>query len=79
VPALADQGRYLASESLFKTLRYHPGFPNKPFDNLHEAREWVAGFVYGYNEVHHHSALRFVTPGQRHRGEDIAIISQKAA
>jgi len=37
---------------------------------------WVAGFVCWYDEVHRHSALRFVTPGQRHRGEDIAILAQ---
>jgi hypothetical protein len=24
-----------------------------------------------------HSALKFVTPGQRHRGEDIAILEQR--
>jgi len=74
-PSVSNDNPY--SESLFKTLKYHPGFPNKPFNDLHEAREWVAGFVFWYNEVHHHSALRFVTPGQRHRGEDIAILAQR--
>ena len=74
-PSVSNDNPY--SESLFKTLKYHPGFPNKPFDDLHEARAWVAGFVSWYNDVHHHSALRFVTPGQRHRGEDVAILSQR--
>ena len=32
------------------------------------------GFVHWYNEEHRHSTIRFVTPGQRHRGEDIAIL-----
>ncbi len=27
--------------------------------------------------MHHHSALKFVTPGQRHRGEDAAILTQR--
>lgn len=76
-PSVSNDNPY--SESLFKTLKYHPGFPNKPFEDLHEARTWVAGFVFWYNEVHHHSALRFVTPGQRHRGEDIAILAQREA
>lgn len=65
------------SEALFKTLKYHPGAPSQPFDTLEEARQWVAGFVTGYNEEHHHSALQFVTPGQRHRAEDHALLEQR--
>lgn len=30
-----------------------------------------------YNEEHRHSGLKFVTPGQRHWGEDIAILEQR--
>ena len=74
-PSVSDDNPY--SESLFKTLKYHPGFPDKPFDSLEEARCWVAGFQHWYNEVHRHSALKFVTPGQRHRGEDIATLEQR--
>ncbi len=74
-PSVSDDNPY--SEALFKTLKYHPGFPDKPFDSLEEARTWVAGFDHWYNEIHRHSALRFVTPGQRHRGEDIAILEQR--
>ncbi len=76
-PSVSDDNPY--SEALFKTLKYHPGFPNKPFDSLQEAREWVAGFQHWYNEIHRHSALKFVTPAQRHRGEDIAILEQRHA
>lgn len=60
------------SEALFKTLTYQPGAPSQPFANLEAARQWVAGFVIWYNEEHRHGALPFVTPGQRHRGEDHA-------
>jgi transposase InsO family protein len=74
-PSVSDDNPY--SEALFKTLKYHPGFPDKPFDCLEEARSWVEGFQHWYNEVHRHSALKFVTPGQRHRGEDIAILEQR--
>ena len=74
-PSVSDDNPY--SEALFKTLKYHPGFPDKPFDSLDEARAWVAGFQHWHNEVHRHSALKFVTPGQRHRGEDIAILEQR--
>jgi len=69
-PSVSNDNPY--SEALFKTLKYHPGFPDKPFGSLQEAREWVAGFQHWYNEVHRHSALKFVTPDQRHCGEDSA-------
>ena len=76
-PSVSNDNPY--SEAMFKTLKYHPGFPDKPFERPEEARNWVAGFQYWYDEIHHHSALRFVTPGQRHRGEDIAILEQRHA
>jgi len=76
-PSVSDDNPY--SEALFKTLKYHPGFPDKPFETIEEARKWVLGFVRWYNEIHHHSALRFVTPGQRHRGEDVVILQQRRA
>lgn len=74
-PSVSDDNPY--SESLFKTLKYHPDFPDKPFNTLEEARSWGAGFQQWYNEVHRHSSLKFVTPGQRHRGEDIALLKQR--
>jgi hypothetical protein len=74
-PAVSNDNPY--SEASFKTLKYHPGFPDRPFETLEEAREWVAGFQHWYDEVHRHSALKFVTPGQRHRGEDIEILERR--
>ena len=76
-PSVSNDNPY--SEALFKTLKYHPGFPDKPFDTVGEARQWVAGFEHWYDEIHRHSGLKFVTPGQRHRGEDTAILEQRAA
>lgn len=76
-PSVSNDNPY--SEAMFKTLKYHPGFPDKPFDSLEEARLWVDGFQQWYNEEHRHSAIRFVTPGQRHRGEDKAILESRAA
>ncbi len=74
-PSVSDDNPY--SESLFKTLKYHPGYPDKPFGSLEKARIWVIGFQHWYNEEHRHSSLKFVTPGQRHRGEDIAILKKR--
>jgi hypothetical protein len=62
---------------LSSPLKYHPGYPDKPFESLEEARLWVVGFQRWYNDEHRHSGLKFVTPGQRHRGEDIAILEQR--
>ena len=67
------------SEALFKTLKYHPGCPDKPFDTLEEARVWVARFQTWYNDSHRHSAIKFVTPNERHRGDDQAILMQRKA
>jgi putative transposase len=74
-PSVSNDNPY--SEALFKTLKYHPGLPDKPFDTLDEARLWVVGFQQWYNEEHQHSAIKFVTPGQRHRGEDRVILNKR--
>lgn len=58
------------SESLFKTLKYRPEYPKQPFEDLDQARSWVQGFATWYNTEHRHSALKFVTPHQRHTGQD---------
>ncbi len=62
------------SESLFRTMKYRPEYPAKPFDTVSEAREWVLRFARWYNHEHRHSALKFVTPNERHTGEDKAIM-----
>jgi putative transposase len=74
-PSVSDDNPY--SESLFRTLKYTPAYPNKPFESLSAAREWVHRFVQWYNEEHRHSAIRYVTPAQRHRGEDAAILAAR--
>ena len=65
------------AESLFKTAKYCPMWPSKPFESLEKAREWVDGFVTWYNEEHRHSGIRFVTPNERHRGEAEELLQQR--
>jgi len=65
------------SESLFKTLKYIPFYPSKPFGSITEAREWMLRFADWYNNRHHHSGINFVTPSQKHSGEDIAILENR--
>jgi len=65
------------SESLFRTTKYRPWYPSRPFMSLEEAKAWVTRFVAWYNEEHLHSGITFVTPGQRHRGEDLALLEKR--
>ncbi len=66
------------SESLFRTVKYRPDYPSRPFASKDEACEWVAAFVDWYNHRHRHSGIKFVTPHQRHSGAATAICKQRA-
>jgi putative transposase len=66
------------SESLFRTLKYRPDYPARAFETLLAARQWVNAFVNWYNLEHRHSAIRFVTPHERHAGQDSALLSKRA-
>ena len=76
-PAVSNDNPY--SESLFKTLKYRPAYPLSPFADLAAARIWATTLEQWYNHEHRHSAIRFVTPGQRHAGLDQAILTQRSA
>ena len=65
------------SESLFRTLKYCPQWPSQGFASLEIARDWVKDFVHWYNNEHRHSRIKFVTPAQRHRGEDKSILEKR--
>lgn len=65
------------SESLFKTLKYCPKYPSKSFESLKSARHWVHEFVQWYNSEHRHSGLKFVTPNERHTGQDKKIFVER--
>ena len=74
-PSVSDDNPY--SEALFRTCKYRPDYPTKPFADLTAARAWVRAFVRWYNTVHLHSAIRFVTPGDRHAGHDVARLAAR--
>lgn len=75
-PRVSDDNPY--SESLFRTLKYVPEYPQR-FSSIEHAREWVAAFVAWYNEEHLHSAIGYVTPESRHTGNDDAILANRRA
>jgi transposase InsO family protein len=76
-PRVSDDNPY--SEALFRTLKYRPEYPPECFETLEHAQEWVDRFEYWYNHVHRHSALRFVTPEQRHSGRESEILASRQA
>jgi putative transposase len=65
------------SESLFRTMKYRPEYPSKPFVSIEDAQLWVDGFVHWYNSEHFHSSIRFVTPDDRHYGSEDKILSER--
>ena len=74
-PAVSNDNPY--SESLFKTLKYRPDYPLKPFEDLPQARKWVADLVDWYNHEHRHSSIRVVTPSERHQGLDRELLAKR--
>ena len=76
-PRVSNDNPY--SESLFRTLKYCPQWPAHGFATIDAARVWVRNFLAWYNHEHRHSRIRFVTPAQRHRGADQAILAQRVA
>ena len=75
-PSVSNDNPY--SEALFRTLKYRPALPLKPFADLLQARRWVTELVHWYNNEHRHSAIRFVTPTQRHASLDKPLLTQRA-
>jgi transposase InsO family protein len=74
-PRVSDDNAFV--ESLFRTAKYRPEFPVKGFADLDEARAWAASFVRWYNHEHLHSGIRYVSPAQRHAGDDAAILAAR--
>jgi len=74
-PRVSNDNPY--SESLFGTMKGRPAYPSDPFKSIEDARIWVAGFVHWYNHLHLHSALKFVTPEDRHTGREKQILQNR--
>ena len=76
-PRVSNDNPY--AESLFRTCKYRPDYPRRPFGSVDEARAWTQQFVRWYNLEHKHSALKFVTPAQRHNGVAAAVLDRRKA
>jgi putative transposase len=74
-PRVSDDNAF--AESVFRTAKYRPEFPDKGFADLDAARRWAVAFVRWYNHEHRHSGIRYVSPAQRHEGRDRAILAAR--
>lgn len=69
-PHVSNDNPY--SESLFKTMKYLPVFPDR-FDDLADARRFLDEFVNAYNHHHRHTGIGLHTPADVHYGLADAI------
>lgn len=76
-PRVSDDNPF--AESLFRTLKYRPSYPQKPFDSLEAAEGFIRHFVGWYNTEHRHSGIRYVTPDERHRNLDQVLLQRRRA
>ncbi len=74
-PRVSNDNPY--SESLFRTLKYCPRWPSEGFADLQAVRDWVNEFEVWYNDEHCHSRIGFVTPSQRHGGQDKELLQNR--
>lgn len=71
-PRVSNDNPY--SESLFKTLKYGPEFPER-FGSLSQARKFMDTFTNWYNHEHRHTGIGLHTPADVHFG----LATDKAA
>jgi putative transposase len=74
-PRVSDDNAFV--EALFRTAKYRPQFPATVFACLEDARGWANRFVGWYNYEHRHSGIRYVSPAERHEGQDRDILAQR--
>ncbi|MCP5055276.1 MAG: IS3 family transposase [bacterium] len=75
-PRVSDDNPF--SESQFKTLKYHPGFPGR-FSGQPDATAYCRTFFPWYNHQHRHAGIAMLTPADVYcgRAEDLLADRQK--
>lgn len=74
-PRVSNDNPY--SESQFKTLKYHPAFPDR-FGCLEDARIFCQSFFSWYNNVRYHSSLALLTPSTVHHQKTAIVLAQRS-
>jgi putative transposase len=64
-----------ASESLFKTLKYSPGYPGR-FQDIRHARDWLTAFI-GHYQHRPHEGVAFYSPADVFEGRVETILARR--
>lgn len=73
-PHVSDDNPF--SEAQFKTVKYHPTFPER-FGSVEDARAWARPFFQWYNHEHHHTGIGLLTPATVHHGQAPAALAAR--
>ena len=73
-PRVSNDNPY--SEAQFKTLKYHPDYPQR-FDSLQHARAWCRSFFQWYSHTHYHSGVAYLRPADLHAGRHHDILTRR--
>jgi len=74
-PQVSDDNPF--SEAQFKTVKYHPGFPNR-FQDIDAAITFCRSFFPWYNTEHRHGGIAMLTPDDVHHDRAKAVLKQRA-
>ncbi len=75
-PRVSNDNPY--SESLFKTTKYAPTYPDR-FDGFAHAKAWCGPFFQDYNHEHKHEGIAWLTPATVHEGRAQTVLAQRQA
>lgn len=64
------------SEAFFRTIKYFRNFP-EIFETLEEGRIYFKKYFSDYNDEFRHSGIQFLSPSERHFGEEAVILSTR--
>ena len=73
-PHVSNDNPY--SESVFKTLKYRPDFP-ECFGCIEDARNFCRTFFNWYNKDHKHSGIAWLTPEDVHYGRAEKVVQKR--
>jgi len=73
-PRVSDDNPF--SEAQFKTLKYHPGFPDR-FGSMEDSIGFVRSFIPWYNTEHRHGSLSMLTPEDVHLDRATRVLNQR--
>jgi putative transposase len=73
-PRVSNDNPY--SEAQFKTLKYHPDYPQR-FSSIQDARSWCRAFFDWYSHTHYHSSIGYLRPADFHARRHREILQHR--